>query len=216
MARRRKSRRALSRRKRAVLIGLTLIGTALLVWLDRDFVAPRWSQFPSQRAQTLADDLARYQGGRFSVVRVIDGDTLCLGAADSNDGTTRVRLLGIDAPEMGTGGREKMYYAEEATAFTTRLTLGQETTVYLDRQAGSRDRYGRLLAYIELPDGEFLNEQLLSEGFVYADLRFKHGYYQKYRQLEATARSLKKGLWKEVRSDQMPVWRQKRLDTDSD
>ena len=43
----------------------------------------------------------------------------------------------------------------------------------------------RLLAYIELPDGRFLNEELLSEGFAYADLRFRHSYYQKYQQLEA-------------------------------
>ena len=210
MARRRKSRRALSRRKRAALIGITLIGTALLVWLDRDFVAPRWSDLLTQREQTLATDLARYHGGSFPVVRVVDGDTLHLGVADSEDDATKVRLVGVDAPEMGWGGRERMYYAEEATAFAGRLAMGQRVTVYLDQQAGSRDRYGRLLAYIQLPDGRFLNEELLSEGFAYADLRFKHGYYQKYQQLEASARALKEGLWARVKPDQMPAWRQQR------
>ena len=108
-----------------------------------------------------------------------------------------------------------MYYAEEATAFARRLALGKEVRVYLDERAGSRDRYQRLLAYFELPDGKFLNEELLSEGYAYADRRFKHSYYQKYLQLEASARSLGKGLWKDVRPEQMPPWLQKQLNKQS-
>ena len=160
--------------------------------------------------------MERYHGGSFPVVRVVDGDTLHLGIADSADEVTKVRLIGIDAPEMGGGERERMYYAEEATAFTKRLALDRQVTVYLDQQAGSRDRYGRLLAYIQLPDGRFLNEELLSQGFAYADLRFKHGYYQKYQQLEAGARAVKEGLWARVKPEQMPAWRQKRMQTDPD
>lgn len=153
--------------------------------------------------------MTRYHGQSFPVVRVVDGDTLHLGVADSGRPTTRVRLLGIDAPEMGGADREPMYFAQEATAFAERLGLDRQVTVYLDQQAGSRDRYGRLLAYIQLPDDGFLNEQLLSEGFAYADLRFRHSYYQKYRQLESGARALKKGLWAHVQPDQMPAWRQR-------
>jgi endonuclease YncB( thermonuclease family) len=131
----------------------------------------------------LATDLARYHGQRFEVVRVVDGDTLHLGASDLGGDSTKVRLLGIDAPEMGTTRSARMYFAAEATAFAKRLALHQEVHVYLDERAGSRDRYPRLLAYIELPDGKFLNEELLSEGYAYADKRFRHSYYQKYLQL---------------------------------
>lgn len=206
----------MSRRNRAVLIGISLIGTALLILLDRDFVAPRWSDLLTPREQTLATDLERYHGRSFPVVRVVDGDTLHLGVADSTGDVTKVRLIGIDAPEMGFGGGERMYYAQEATAATRRLALDQHVTVYLDQQAGNRDRYERLLAYIQLPDGRFLNEELLTEGFAYADMRFKHGYFQKYRQLEASARALKKGLWARVTVDQMPPWRQKRVQNAED
>lgn len=216
MARRRKTRRALSRRERAVLVGITLIGTALLILLDRGFVAPRWSDFLTPEEQPLGTDMTRYHGRSFPVVRVVDGDTLYLGVPDSADDVTKVRLVGVDAPEMGGGGRERMYYAQEAAAFTKRLALDRQVTVYLDRQAGSRDRYGRLLAYIQLPDGRFLNEELLSQGFAYADLRFKHGYYQKYQQLEASARASREGLWAHVKPEQMPAWRQKRVQTDPD
>ncbi|MBN2131656.1 MAG: thermonuclease family protein [Sedimentisphaerales bacterium] len=200
----------LSRRQRAVLIGISLIGTALLIWLDQDFVATRWPDPLSKRQQSFAADLARYHGAGFPVVRVVDGDTLHLDAADSMEAVTKVRLIGIDAPEMGGDGSGPVYFAQEATSFARRVALDRQITVYLDQQAGSRDRYGRLLAYIELPDGGFLNEELLSQGFAYADTRFRHSYYQKYQRLEAGARALKQGLWAKVRPDQMPTWRQRR------
>ncbi|MBM4023860.1 MAG: hypothetical protein FJ280_00415 [Planctomycetes bacterium] len=209
MARRRKSRRALSRRKRAVLVVLGLIGAALLAWLDRDVVAPQWSAPSTARGQTFATDSARYHGQAFPVVRIVDGDTLHLAAADLADETTKVRLVGIDAPEMGTNRSQRMYFAEEATALAQRLAYRKTVRVYLDERAGSRDRYQRLLAYIALPDGRFLNEELLSQGCVYADRRFRHGYYQKYLQLEAAARAAGQGLWKNVTPEQMPPWLQK-------
>jgi len=211
VARRRKSNRALSRRTRAVLVGLGLIGTAFLVWLDQHGISlPGWGP-STPRQQTLATDMDRYHGQRFSVVKVVDGDTLHLGTPDLGGDSTKVRLLGIDAPEIGTNRSERMYFAEEATAFAKGMALNKEVRVYLDERAGSRDRYQRLLAYLELPDGRFLNEELLSEGYVYADRRFKHSYYQKYLQLEASARSQGKGLWRSVTPEQMPPWLQKRL-----
>jgi len=211
VARRRKRNRALSRRTRAVVVALGAILTALLVWLDRNGISLPGSGPSTPRQQTLATDLDRYHGRTFSVVRVVDGDTLHLDAPDLGGDSTKVRLLGIDAPEMGSNRSARMYFAEEATAFVKRMALDKEVRVYLDERAGSRDRYQRLLAYIELPDGKFLNEELLSEGYVYADGRFKHGYYQKYLQLEAGARSQRRGLWKNVTPEQMPPWLQKQL-----
>jgi len=211
VARRRKRNRALSRRTRAVVVGISVIATALLVWLDRNGISLPGSGPATSRQQTLATDMDRYHGQRFPVVKVVDGDTLHLGTPDLGGDSTKVRLLGIDAPEMGSNRSARMYFAEEATAFAKRLALGKEVRVYLDERAGSRDRYQRLLAYIELPDGKFLNEELLSEGYVYADRRFKHSYYRKYLQLEAGARSLRKGLWKNVTPEQMPPWLQKQF-----
>jgi micrococcal nuclease len=101
-----------------------------------------------------------------------------------------------------------MYFGPEAAEFTKKLVLEKPVTVYLD-ETRTRDnkKYNRLLAYITLPDGGFLNEVLLSEGFAYADLRFKHDFYNKYKQLEGVARTNKKGLWRNVTPEQMPKWR---------
>ncbi len=209
MTGRRRKTRAINRRKRAVLIGSCLIGTAFLIWLDRDVVAPQWLHASARSAQAVRTDPARYQGKSFRVVRVVDGDTLHLAAPDSTDAVTKVRLLGIDAPEIATHAEDRMYFAQEATAFAERLVCDGQVTVYLDERSGSRDRYGRLLAYIELADGSFLNEDLLLEGYAYADLRFRHSYYQKYQQLEASARALRAGLWADVKADQLPPWLQR-------
>jgi len=209
LARTRGSIGALSRRKRAVLIGIGLIGTAFLIWLDRSVVSPQWVDSPTSASQAMARDLARYHGQSFSVARMVDGDTLHLDTPDGPNDVTKVRLLGIDTPEMGSDANERMYFAEEAGAFASRLALGKNVRVHLDEQAGSRGHYGRLLAYVELPDGRFLNEELLLQGYAYADLRFKHSYYHKYRQLEASARALKAGLWARVTPERMPPWRQR-------
>jgi micrococcal nuclease len=209
LAHRRKSHHALSRRKRAVLVSLCLIGTAFLVWFDRDVAWPRRSGSSASHRPSFAADLARYHGQKFLVVKVVDGDTLHVAAPDLGHETTKIRLLGIDAPEMGSSRTEKMFFAEESTAFVRRLALDKLVGVYLDERAGSRDRYDRLLAYIELPDGRFLNEELLSQGYAYADRRFRHSYYQKYLQWEAGARSGGQGLWKDVTPEQMPPWLQK-------
>jgi endonuclease YncB( thermonuclease family) len=191
------------------VIGFCLTVAALLIGLDRGFSGPQWSRFHSSRQQTLAADSARYDGNSFAVVRVVDGDTLHLDVPDGDGRITKVRLLGIDAPEMGDAQNKPMYFAREATRFATDLALGKIVTVYLDQVAGSRDKYDRLLAYIALPDGRFLNEELLLGGYVYADLRFRHGYSYKYRQLEGSARAVKAGLWAGISPAQMPPWRQR-------
>jgi micrococcal nuclease len=155
-------------------------------------------------------DWAGYNGKPATVLRVIDGDTLHIDIPDRDDSKTKVRLLGIDAPERANAGKPEMYYARQATDFLKRIAEGQEVQVYLDERAGSRDKYGRLLAYIELPDGQFANERLLAEGCVYADRRFPHGCSQKYLRLENTARAQRVGLWAHVTPDQLPAWLQER------
>ncbi len=102
-----------------------------------------------------------------------------------------------------------MYFGPEASDFAKKLALGKQVAVYLEEHR-TRGYYGRLLAYVQLPDGRFLNEVLLTEGFAYADLRFDHSYYHGYQKLEASARIQKKGLWEKVTRTQLPQWLQER------
>jgi micrococcal nuclease len=192
------------------VISICLSAAALLIGLDRGVLGPQSRRLFRSNAQTATVDFERYDRQQASVVRVVDGDSLHVDIPDGTGRVTKVRLLGIDTPEMGDAEKEPMYFAQEATDFARRLALDRTVTLYLDQQAGTRDKYGRLLAYVELPDGRFLNEELLSGGYAYADLRFRHSYSYKYRQLEASARALKQGLWANVTPDQFPLWLQER------
>jgi micrococcal nuclease len=145
-------------------------------------------------------------------VNVVDGDTIDIDIPDGRHQHTRIRLWGVDTPETENPETGVMYFGPEAFEFTKKSTLKKKVTIYLDEKH-TRDKYGRLLAYIKLPDDGFLNEVLLTEGFAYADLRFKHNSYNKYKQLEAGARKSKKGLWEKVTREQLPQWLQRKKPT---
>ena len=89
------------------------------------------------------------------MTKVTDGDSLVV-----SDGT-RIRLIGIDTPEVESDD----CYSSEATTHLTEL-VGPGTRVRLVYDAGRLDRYGRTLAYVyRLPDGLFVNLDLASNGF---------------------------------------------------
>ncbi|GAA0793749.1 thermonuclease family protein [Marinobacterium sediminicola] len=100
--------------------------------------------------------------GGFSahVDHVYDGDTLRL-----QDGR-KVRLVGVNTPEMGRDGRADEPYAREARNWLKQRADRQR--VYLLPGSESRDRYGRLLAHLYLPDGRLAAEWMVREGLGYA------------------------------------------------
>lgn len=153
------------------------------------FLADRWGLLVYGGA-----DATRYDGRTFRVVAVIDGDTLDLDAKDGRHATTRVRLWGINTPEHARADRPAQHGADAATQRATALAFGQSVTVRLESHR-LRGRYGRLLAYVILPDGTVLNERLLSEGLAQADDRWPHRDMDRYDQLEDQAQREKRGLW---------------------
>jgi endonuclease YncB( thermonuclease family) len=199
----------MSRRRKAGILLLCLLGLALLVWLDRSTVGYRWPYRSRIETPSPAYDLEKYHGKTFLVVKVIDGDTLEIDISDGRNDHTRIRLLGIDAPENGSDQSPAMFFGPQATERARELTLGKPVEVYLDAPNPTRGKYGRLLAYVQLSDGRFLNEVLLSEGYAYADRRFRHSFSNKYRQLEAAARNNRSGLWLNVTRDRLPEWLQR-------
>jgi micrococcal nuclease len=90
------------------------------------------------------------------VVKVVDGDTLVLA------GGIRIRVLGIDAPEMERDGRPADFLAHKAKAALAEMTL--ERTVSLSCDRLRYDLYGRLLAYLWLPDHTLVNAELVRRG----------------------------------------------------
>ena len=196
---------AISRKRKRFLFSLIFLTTAALIWFDRGYLLNKLPQAKTDQQQSTSD-FSIYHGKIFRVTKVVDGDTMDIDTPDGQYNTTRIRLWGVDTPETKNPNTGQMFFGPQASDYTTKLILDKQVSVFLDEGNNTRGKYGRLLAYVQLPDGRFLNESLISEGFGYADVRFKHSLYYKYQQLETAARSLKKGLWKEVKREQLPAW----------
>jgi endonuclease YncB( thermonuclease family) len=119
------------------------------------------------------------------VMQVIDGDTIevILDGVPYN-----LRYIGIDAPEMG------MPFSEQATEANQRLVEGQ--IVELERDVSETDQYGRLLRYVYLNDGLFVNAELVRLGFAAALTYPPDIKYQKLIDTkEQEAKEAGAGLW---------------------
>jgi endonuclease YncB( thermonuclease family) len=157
--------------------------------------------------RTLAEgDWQKYHGKVFTVLEVIDGDTLDIDIPDGEHPDTRIRLMGVDTPETRHPTVALMYYGPEAAAFTTRLALGKKVTVLLDTVGDQRDRYGRLLAYLQLPDEKILNAEIIRNGYGYAYLSYPHSEFSAYKVLMQQAIDNQAGLWKHATRQQLPRW----------
>ena len=130
---------------------------------------------------------AAKSGGRAAQVeRVTDGDTVRLV------GLGRVRLIGVDTPEV-FGGAE--CYGREASAFVKRL-LPPGRRVRYRVGVEPRDRYGRLLAYVWLEDGRFLNLLLADEGYALPlTIPPNVDYADRFVAAARRAQERKRGLW---------------------
>jgi endonuclease YncB( thermonuclease family) len=201
---------AMSRRRKNGIVFLCLLLVMFFIWLDHTLIGHNRQLTPKSEEQAKASDVEKYHGKTFAVVNVIDGDTFDIDIPDGRYEHTRIRLLGIDTPETYSEQSGVMYFGPEAALFTKKSALGKFVTVYLDAPNPTRGKYGRLLAYVKLPDGGFLNEVLLTEGYAYADSRFSHSFYNKYKQQQSRAKSSKKGLWQNVPPNQLPQWLRER------
>ena len=152
------------------------------------------------------EDTQKYHRKSFTVINIVDGDTVDIDVADLGFDRTRVRLLGVDTPETKNTKTGVMYFGPEAAGFTSQLTLNKEIIVLLDSVSATRDKFGRLLGYLQLEDGRVVNEELIRNGYGYADLRFAHSEFDKYEELGDQAFEAGLGLWKGVKREQLPGW----------
>jgi len=136
-------------------------------------------------------------GGR--VARVVDGDTV---KVRTPAGDETVRLIGIDTPETKAPGRPVECFGPEASARAEELMPpGTAVVLELDPTQDTRDRYGRLLAYVHVDDGsasgpDSVNRELVQSGHaeVYV-FRTPFRYAAEFSRAERAARDSGRGLW---------------------
>lgn len=106
---------------------------------------------PLPDAQTQDSD----DGRCFSVY---DGDTITVKLDKSPQKLTKVRLIGVDTPELVAGE-----FGDKVAGLTRLMLLGQKVKLVYDQER--YDKYGRLLAYVYLEDGTFVNARLVEKGY---------------------------------------------------
>jgi endonuclease YncB( thermonuclease family) len=119
---------------------------------------------------------------------VVDGDTIVL------TGGERVRYAGIDSPEVTHDDEPGEPYGDEARRFNRKLVLNRWLKLELSEEL--RDRYGRLLAYVFLEDGTFVNGELVQQGYAHLTRRqSKVRYWERLLNLQRQALKEKRGIW---------------------
>lgn len=162
-----------------------------------------------RRSPASGADQDRYHNKTARVVYVADGDTFDVDIPDRHQPDTRIRLWGVDTPELAHSGHPAMHFGPEANDFTRDTLLNHDVHIMLS-PARSRDKYGRLLAYVYLRQGEpSFNELLIERGFGYADGRFDHPFKDDFVAAEKRARRESRGLWASVTEEGKPAWRQR-------
>ena len=122
------------------------------------------------------------------LVRVVfDGDTIDVATIG------RVRLLGIDAPEVGHRFDSTAPFGREAKQRLT--TLIGHRWVRLEFDGKREDSYNRHLAYVLLEDGTFVNALLVREGLARVSTRVPLTRLEELHRAEAEAREHRRGMW---------------------
>ncbi len=129
----------------------------------------------------------------YHVVRVIDGDTIVVQIGDRDE---KVRFIGIDTPETVDPRKPVQCFGKEASLKTKALLSIGQVRLVSDTSQGNRDKYGRLLRYLFLPDGTFVNKVLIEQGFAHEyTYRLPYQYQTEFKQAQNSAREKKLGLW---------------------
>jgi micrococcal nuclease len=131
--------------------------------------------------------------GAATVTHVVDGDTVVVDLSGRQE---TLRLIGVDTPEVVDPDQPPECFGAEASAHTKDL-LPEGTEVRLTRDVESRDRYDRLLVYVErAEDGLFVNLDLVAGGWA-DDYPFppNTAHQRDFALAVAQARAEGLGLW---------------------
>ncbi len=128
------------------------------------------------------------------VVRVVDGDTIVvrLGGRDE-----RLRYIGMDTPETKKPDTPVQWMGPEASRANAALVKGR--TVVLEKDVSETDRFGRLLRYVWLADGDrwtLVDLELVRRGFAQVETDPPDvKYADRFVAAERSAREAQVGLW---------------------
>lgn len=184
-------------RQRLVNSILAAIITAFVLFIGtsdiQKFFSYAVAHKKSQNAAALVALLQTPPTPLVSVDRVVDGDTIDVAIGKS---VATIRMIGINTPEVVDPRKPVECFGNEASANAHNLMDGGEVRLELDPSQDTYDKYGRVLAYVFLPDGTLYNELAVQEGFAREyTYRKKYGHQADFRAAQKVAKKEGRGLW---------------------
>ncbi len=130
-----------------------------------------------------------------TVLRAVDGDTV--DVRDDVRGRLRIRVLGIDSPELHKPGWTVGCFAQEAADFATQTLSGRRVAIVGDPSQDPRDKYGRTLAFIIRDDGWNYSIEAVRSGMAhpYVYQNNPSRFSPAISAAETAAKTDKLGLW---------------------
>ncbi|QEP43679.1 DUF4124 domain-containing protein [Ectothiorhodospiraceae bacterium BW-2] len=168
-------------------LSLSVAAVTVYQWRGEGEVTSFGDRPPATAAEVKKRQLG-VEPALYRVKSVHDGDTVTL-----TDGR-RVRLIGINAPEIAHRGRPGQTGGKAAKRYLKQLVEGK--SIYLQWGVERQDRYKRLLAHLLFQDRDSVNEQLLRQGLVHLSIKPPNlTRLESYHQAEQEARQAGRGIW---------------------
>ncbi|SEW25768.1 lamin tail domain-containing protein [Halobacterium jilantaiense] len=157
-----------------------------------------------ENREGLGIDLDPSEEYEVDVVSVADGDTV--DVQFSNGQTDTVRIVGIDTPETGSTDERIAEYegitdeaalkakGDEATTYAENHLGGETVTLSFDENEPTRGNFGRLLGFLELPNGDVYNREAVADGWARV---YSSGFdaHDDYWDAEDAAQAAGSGIW---------------------
>jgi micrococcal nuclease len=140
----------------------------------------------------------------------VDGDSVHIRNERRAGGrrTVAVRLIGIDAPETSRGAHAERHVRRFNRSLDDIIALGRRAraaaqhlappgaSVFLEGDVEARDRNGRTLAYLWLPDGRMVNEEIVLAGWAMTlTIPPNVKYAERFSAAQRAARAARAGIW---------------------
>lgn len=130
--------------------------------------------------------------GTYRVMNVEDGDTITVDMGGNHE---RVRLIGLNTPEVLDPRKPVQCFARAASKFTKNLIGDSTVRLEADPLSANRDRHNRLLRYVYLPDGRLAQADIISQGYGFALASFPFTKSEEFLKYQSEAKEQNRGLW---------------------
>jgi len=128
-----------------------------------------------------------------TVTKVIDGDTFEVSMSGK---LAKVRVIGINTPETVDPRKKVECFGVEASEKAKEILTDKTVQLENDTTQTDKDKYGRLLRYVKLPDTSDFGNLMIQEGYAY-EYTYDTVYKKQtlYKGAQTKAELAKLGLW---------------------